>query len=45
MIDTNLGDIRDQEDKILKKQWKLICLLSMTLLKAEENSPKRKEMK
>ena len=26
---TNLSDIRDREGKILKKQLKLICLLSM----------------
>ena len=34
-IVTNLSDIRDQEAKILKKQLKLICLLSMRFLKAE----------
>ena len=37
---TNLSDIRDREGKILKKQLKLICLLSMRwvmLLKAEGN--------
>ena len=34
-IVTNLSDIRDREAKILKKQLKLICLLSMRFLKAE----------
>ena len=37
---TNLSDICDREGKILKKQLKLICLLSMRwgmLLKAEGN--------
>ena len=43
-IVTNLSDIRDRERKILKKQLKLICLLSMALLKTEGNSQKRKEM-
>ena len=34
-IVTNLSDIRDREAKILQKQLKLICLLSMRFLKAE----------
>ena len=45
---TNLSDVRDREGKILKKQLELIGLLSMKeamLLKAEGNSPKRKELK
>ena len=45
---TNLSDIRDREGKILKKQLKLIGLLARKeamLLKAEGNSPKRKELK
>ena len=35
-----LSEIRDWEGKILKKQLKLICLLSTNLLKAEGNSLK-----
>ena len=45
---TNLSDVRDREGKTLKKQLELISLLSMKeamLLKAEGNSPKRKELK
>ena len=43
-----LNEIRNREGKILKKQLKLIGLLSLNdamFLKAEGNSPKRKELK
>ena len=44
---TNLSDIHDFEGKILKKQVKSICLLSIMksmLLKTEGNSSERKNL-